>query len=158
MDPNESYKKFSVEFYFRSNPILLLLLINDLPNASKVLFTLLYTDNTTLQNSSPNLNELIVQTNEELEKISNWLKANKLTLNTAKTKYTVFNPKNDNRVNSNLIKLHTENVNIDRIGKYCESESFKFVGINVDENLKWYKQIEHIRNKLLSATMHCHKN
>ena len=132
-------------------PILFLLLINDLPNASKILFTLLYADDTTLQNSSPNLNELILQTNEELEKISDWFKANKLTLNTAKTKYMVFNPKNDNRVNSNLTKLHIENVNIDRIGKDCESESFKFVGINIDENLKWDKHIEHIRNKLLSA-------
>ena len=67
-------------------PLLFLILINDLPNASK-LFTILFPDDTTLQYSSENLKSLYDFANLELSKIAGWFKANKQTFNASKTKY-----------------------------------------------------------------------
>ena len=74
-------------------PLLFLLFINDLPNATEFL-TLLFADDTTFQMSGTNLNLLFEQSNAELEKASIWFKANKLTLNVKKTKHMLFTEKN----------------------------------------------------------------
>ena len=71
-------------------PILFLLFINDLASSSKVLFFLLFVDDTTLQLSSSNIYELYCTANKELKQVSEWFKANKLTLNINKTKYILF--------------------------------------------------------------------
>ena len=70
-------------------PILFLLLINDLPNATN-LFSILFADDTTLQLSSSNIVSLYEQANVELDKLADWFKANKLTLNISKTKYMIL--------------------------------------------------------------------
>ena len=59
-------------------PILFLILINDLPKASKF-FTILFADDTTLQLSSKSLHDLNDLANFELSKIEDWFTANKLT-------------------------------------------------------------------------------
>ena len=46
------------------------------------------------------------------------------------------------------LKLVIENQVIDRIGKNCEEESFKFVGHFLDEFLLFDHHINHIKNKL----------
>ena len=71
-------------------PILFLILINDLAYSSKLLFVLLFADDTTLQISSANIYELFDKANQELKMVSEWVKANKLTLNISKTKYILF--------------------------------------------------------------------
>ena len=70
-------------------PILFLLLINDLPNATN-LFSILFADDTTLHLSSSNIVSLYEQANKELDKLADWFKANKLTPNISKTKYMIF--------------------------------------------------------------------
>ena len=67
-------------------PLLFLILINDLANISQNLFSLLFADDTTFQISSNKLKDLFKLANLELEKASDWFKANKLTLNLSKTK------------------------------------------------------------------------
>ena len=74
-------------------PLLFLIFINDLPNATEFL-TLLFADDTTFQYSDINLDTLFEKCNIELEKASVWFKANKLTLNVKKTKFMLFNGKN----------------------------------------------------------------
>ena len=64
-------------------PLLFLLFINDLPNATTFL-TLLFADDTTFQVSDPDPNKLFDIANSELEKASAWLTAKKLTLNVKK--------------------------------------------------------------------------
>ena len=64
-------------------PLLFLIFINDLPNATE-LFTLLFADDTTFQVSGLDIQNLVETANCELEKASNWFKANKLTLNVKK--------------------------------------------------------------------------
>ena len=64
-------------------PILFLIFINDLPNASDFL-TLLFADDTTFQVSGQDLDQLFDHANFELEKSTVWFKSNKLTLNVKK--------------------------------------------------------------------------
>ena len=73
-------------------PILFLLYINDLPNATNF-FSSLFADDTFFLKSSPYLDTLMNETNDELEKASRWFIANKLTLNVSKTKFMVFRDK-----------------------------------------------------------------
>ena len=69
-------------------PLLFLIFINDLPNATEFL-TLLFADDTTFQYSGVDLDTLFEKCNIELEKASKWFKANKLTLNVKKNKVYV---------------------------------------------------------------------
>ena len=66
-------------------PLLFLIYINDLPNATEFL-TLLFADDTTFQYSGTNLDLLFEKCNFQLEKASTWFKSNRLTLNVKKNK------------------------------------------------------------------------
>ena len=50
----------------------------------------MFAENTNLFFSSINLDDLFSETNRELNEISLWLKANKLSLNLTKAKYSLF--------------------------------------------------------------------
>ena len=47
----------------------------------------IYTDDTSIFLSKKDLHKLVLEMNTELDLISEWLKANKLTLNAEKTNY-----------------------------------------------------------------------
>ena len=83
----------------------------------------------------------------KLSKIADWFKANKLTLNASETSYT-FQKENKSPVCESW-KLFIENKEIDRIGAGGKNESFKFVGIQLNENLNHH--LKAFRNKASSA-------
>ena len=64
--------------------------MNDIFHASKNLFNILYADDISILLSGSDLQKLVREMNTELELISEWFKANKLTLNIDKTYYMVF--------------------------------------------------------------------
>ena len=70
-------------------PILFLCYINDFYHATS-LFSVLFADDTTCLARNKNLQELTTYVNVELQKIANWFRANKMAVNTAKTKFIVF--------------------------------------------------------------------
>ena len=71
-------------------PLLFLLYINDLHYSSPILSFTLFADNTTIFYSSPQLSSLINTLNIELAQVSSWFKANKLSINHAKTNFIIF--------------------------------------------------------------------
>ena len=73
-------------------PLLFLLYINDIPNASDF-FIKLFADDTVLSLSCENLKNLNKKTSVELDKIYKWLVANKLTLNVVKSKFMIITGK-----------------------------------------------------------------
>ena len=115
--------------YIRTN--LFLILINDLPKAS-TFFTILFADDTTLQLSSKSLHGLYDLANIELSKIEDWFKANKLTLNAAKTKYILFKKEKED---VNITSLKLDNKDMERVETGYKNESFKFLGVYLDKNL-----------------------
>ena len=71
-------------------PLLFLIYINDLFRSSSKLTPIMFADDTNLFISDSNTGNLFETMNEELRKVANWFKANKLSLNISKTKYSLF--------------------------------------------------------------------
>ena len=96
-------------------PLLFLIYINDLGsipdlNASPKLFA----DDTNIFVTSNNLIDLKMKSQNVINKISDWMMANKLTLNSNKTYYMIFFPPNQKNSTFNL-DLTVNNISIDRI-------------------------------------------
>lgn len=68
----------------------ILLYINDIHLSSSLLKFILFADDTNVLFSNADFNMLRDILNSELEKVSNWLMANKLTVNIKKTNYVIF--------------------------------------------------------------------
>ena len=83
-------------------PLLFIICINDLSNASKILDSILFADDTTLINSDKNLDNLVNTFNAELVHVVNWLNANRLSSNIDKTHFMIFRPKNKNDENKEI--------------------------------------------------------
>ena len=130
-------------------PLLFLLYINDLPNATEFL-TLLFADDTTFQFSGDNLDLLFEKSNFELEKASIWFKANKLTLNVKKTKFMLFCDKKS-QINLQYLNLKIGDKIIEQVGTNCKDKYFKFVEHVLDDKFTWAGHVEHICKKLASA-------
>ena len=59
-------------------------------NASTLVATIMFADDTNFFLRNKNIIQLFTKMNEELDKFSIWFKANKLSLNDKKTKFTLF--------------------------------------------------------------------
>ncbi len=147
-------------------PILFLIMINDLPDSADFL-TFLFADDTQGIINGKNLPELIDRANEGLRKWAEWFRANKLKVNTEKTKFIIFHPKgksadmqdkqiifNDNEPgedNPSLIypleRIANSNVNSD-------NKAYKLLGVYLDENLSFNTHIA-ILCKKLSRSIFC---
>jgi hypothetical protein len=131
--------------------ILFLCYINDLFKCTR-LFTVLFADDGTCLAKSKNLAELILFVNEELQKISNWFHANKMAVNTTKTKFILFRTHGkiiDDSLcnvffNSNEIGKpnNPDNIfKIERIFNAGATKNFKLLGILFDEYLTFVRTL-----------------
>ncbi len=75
----------------------------------------------------------------ELASISDWLKANKLSLSIEKSKYMIFHTLQKNVAQ---LRLKIDNTLIDRVYE------FNFLGLTINENLNWKSHINKIANKI----------
>ena len=73
-------------------PLLFIIFINDLPNATN-LYVKLFADDTFLCAQNSDIDLLENEVNSELQKVYEWLAANKLTLNTDKSKFMIITNK-----------------------------------------------------------------
>ena len=73
-------------------PLLFLIFINDLPNASKF-YIKLFADDTFLCAQNKDFSHLESEVNAELDKVYDWLASNKLTLNIKKSKFVIVTNK-----------------------------------------------------------------
>ena len=127
-------------------PLLFIIFINDLPNATE-LFTLLFADDTTFQLEGDDVRKLIIRANAELLKAQEWFMSNKLTLNAKKTKLLLFSPKDlkPRTLSPNLVLGGT---NIERIGLDEKEKSVRFLGVWVDDELSFTSHLTQLRIKL----------
>ena len=130
-------------------PLLFIIYINDIKTSTELFNVITYADDTTLMstlgsfNSNQNQNSLEQNINEELNKISGWLKVNKLSLNAKKSKCMIFK-----RVNKTVepLSLKIENTNIERV------TNFNFLGLTISDNLEWKTYVQKIANKCSRTT------
>ena len=73
-------------------PLLFLIYVNDIYNASNKLEFFLFVDDTNLLYPNKNLKSLETVMNDELLKIVDWLTPSKLSLNVKKSNYSIFHP------------------------------------------------------------------
>jgi hypothetical protein len=118
-------------------PLLFVLYINDFHKAHLSHY-FQYADDTTIIISDKDTNTVQDRTNMELINIYNWLKANKLSLNLAKTSYIIVTNKKE------PVKL---NIKIDNYDIQCV-EKAKVLGIIIDEKLTFKLHVESIIAKL----------
>ena len=121
-------------------PLFFLLYINDMINVSNTLFLILFADDSNAFIKGKNINHIIHQLNDELHKLTEWLVANRLTLNLKKTHYVIFSSaKNNKHIYDDLI---INNKVIDRV------VSTKFLGVIIDAQLKFREHIAQIKGKI----------
>ena len=65
-------------------PLLFLIYVNDLPDAATNLFSVLYADDTNMFATGKDIDNLVSDLNKTLLNVSDWLKANKLSINVKK--------------------------------------------------------------------------
>ena len=86
-------------------PLLFLVYINDLQNASSLNIRL-FADDTLLFHESKNISQSQNFIDDELSKVKLWLNVNKITINIAKTTYMLVQPqKLTNNVNTITLKI-----------------------------------------------------
>ena len=89
---SDNPNRYSTEFCSWTPPFLLY--INDLNKSIKTLRAYHFADNTNILLSNESLELLAKKMNQNLKNLSQWLKANKLSLNVKKTDLIIFYPKN----------------------------------------------------------------
>jgi hypothetical protein len=142
-------------------PILFLCYINDFWTATN-LFSALFADDTTCCGKGKKLDELVLFVNQELQKIATWFRANKMAVNTSKTKYIIFrtrgkqiNPRDCHLVyNGNEVGV-PEDPNliyeIERIHNEGETKNFKLLGVLLDEYLTFDDHISNLCSKIAKS-------
>ena len=119
-------------------PLLFLLYINDLPDCLQYGKSILFADDTTTYQFGKNGAELTERMNVDSDKLANWFKANKLTLNVFKTYSCEFH----DRRSCVIGELTMQGQVIER------SDSVKYLGLHVDNKLTWKNHIAHVTNKI----------
>ena len=121
-------------------PLLFLIYINDLPNASKKLTFYLFADDTNIYYESKDLFNLIKIVNKELRLVKKWLDANKLSLNIDKTNYIIFHSSSVNVPTGSDIKIGKKHIK--------RVKFVKFLGLLLDEHLSWKYHLSELSKKL----------
>ena len=119
-------------------PLLFLIYINDLPMVSDIFNMMMYADDTTIYcNIDQNVSDEVI--NMELSKVSQWLAANKLSLNVANTKFMVFH------MHQKAVTYPDLYLNGNKIERVTQ---FNYLGLILQANLSWNKHISHISLKV----------
>ena len=129
-------------------PLVLCLMINDLYKVCKYCKLLGYADETTLYHSYHNLLTLYERIKHDVKVPMTWFNANRMCLNTAKTKFMIFS-KNNVAV-SNVSALNVSDCKIERV-EHC-----KLLGMWLDQKLNWQYHVDRLIVKLKQGMFSLH--
>ena len=119
-------------------PLLFLIYINDMVNCSNLLFLTQFADDSTITYSSLYLEQAIITVERECNRVLDWLSANKLIINLNKTHLMLF-----------TTRTRPENISILVKGQLIhEIKENKFLGVILDNDLKWNSHIQYISKKI----------
>ena len=123
-------------------PILFILYTNDIPHSITHGQTVLFADDTTVYYRGHDWQQLYERAKNDLLCLSDWFRANKLSVNASKTKYMMFSGSNtaNYRDTLSINGVELEQVNY-----------IKFLGLVIDDKLQWHHHIEHCRKKVSSG-------
>ena len=121
-------------------PLLFLIYINDIVNSSNIFKFILFADDTSLYYSCKNVHTIEDVINRELDKISEWLSANRLSLNVGKSKLLYFTNNNRTVIQNIHIKINNQIL--------AEVPNAKYLGVYIDNRLQWDTHINNIKLRL----------
>ena len=121
-------------------PLLFLVYINDMHEATKHSIVHHFADDTNLLCSSKDPKDLRKKLNEDLRLLYEWLCSNRLSLNVSKTEFIIFKPAK--KVLRDRITLRLNGVTL------FESRKIKYLGLIMDDKLSWKHHVNELRKKL----------
>ena len=122
-------------------PLFFILFINDLYKCCPEGKVRLFADDTTIFFHKNNINDIITTGKLIMIQLTNWLRANKLTLNADKSTFTIF--KSHKKIIPNMPET------IEFLNQSIKRASHnKFLGVILDEHLSWSNHITELSNKL----------
>jgi exonuclease III len=119
-------------------PLLFVIYINDMPGISDLARFILYADDANIILTGSSIHDLEDQLHVLTKKLSEWVTSNGLMLNLRKTNYMIFSRR---RIN------HTINLSIDGT-EICRTTEARFLGVLVDDKLRWSKHIKTVKAKM----------
>ena len=117
----------------------------DLPDCLNNGSPRMYADDTNVSFQSGNLNELKEMMTSDLSRLNTWLKANRLSLNIAKTEYMVIAWHRLAAQDVDRISVHVDNTVIKRV------QQTNSLGFTIDDSLMWKNHINAICKKISSG-------
>ena len=128
-------------------PLLFLIYINDLCNASKLSIFVLFADDTNVFISADSKKAVFEKANQILFSISEYMKCNKLHINFKKSCFIHFSPSNRGKnLDPNHYTLELNNTMIQQVTET------KFLGVTIDDKLSWVPHISNLTKTLRSQT------
>ena len=123
-------------------PILFSIYVNDFFNTYDSA-SVLYADDTCIKVEAEITNDLELLLNQAIEKASNWMKANKLTINAAKSDIMIIN---------STAKHETQYLDVRHEGQLIEqTQNVKYLRLWIDDKLKFNVHIKNIERKIACA-------
>ena len=124
-------------------PLLFIIYINDMHNALKQCIVHHFADDTNLlySHSDPKILKRVM--NSELKILFDWLCANRLSLNVAKTEFIIFRPSAKPLSERIVLRLNQTNI--------YESTKIRYLGLILDSCLSWKHHINELCKKLSRA-------
>lgn len=143
-------------------PTLFLCYINDLCNLNINNCQILsYADDTTLTFFGDTWDETFSSAQNGFNIVTHWLAINKLTLNAAKTKYITYSIHNFSTIPNNFNiyahSCHSSVFNCSTCPNISKTDTIKYLGITIDQNLTFKKHIFNLTQKTRKL-IHIFKN
>ena len=121
-------------------PLLFIIYSNDLPHNLTKAKAILFADDTTIFYSSKSMSDIYETMNNELKILSDWFRANKLSVNASKTNYMMFTKHKNCNIGQNVLYFNDELLT-------CV-QSTKFLGLVIDNHLEWNYQLAACKGKI----------
>ena len=126
-------------------PLLFLMYINDLSNCLRVAAPRMFADDTSITLSAKTVADLKLAVTSELNNLTCWLRANKLSLNVAKTELMIIGSRQRLNTQCEEINISIDDRTIKRV------DHIKSLGLTIDAQLSWSKHVDEISKKVSSA-------
>ena len=118
-------------------------LMTSVSNVSNIFDIILFADDTNNFFSHRDQNYLVETINSEMNKLTEWLKCNKLSLNAKKSSFMIFYPRQKRETLDFSITLNSAHIN--------RVKEVVFLGVVLDEHVTWKPHISRIANNVSKA-------
>ena len=121
-------------------PLFFLLYVNDMGRACQELQLVLFADDTNIFARDKDPIALFTKVNQGLQGLSTWFRCNRLTLNLKKTEYVFFGGPRGASSEGLVLAVGGEEIK--------RAEGARFLGVWVDERLRWSEQVGKVKRKI----------